>query len=66
MAEQVYLTAKEAAKFLTLSEHTLRNWRVEGKGPGFHKLGSRVVYARVDLEAWADQQYRNSTSEGGI
>lgn len=31
---------------------TLANWRAQGKGPGFVKLGSRVRYPVSQLETW--------------
>ena len=35
--------------------HTLERsdgYRVTGDGPAFHRFGSRVLYARFDLDAW--------------
>ena len=43
----------EAADFLRLRKNTLEVWRVQGRGPAFLKLGSRVVYDREELEAFA-------------
>ena len=54
-----------AAAFLRLSPRTLERFRVQGRGPRFLKLGRRVMYRVGDLEAWADAQGRNSTSERG-
>jgi hypothetical protein len=34
-------------------------------GPVFRKLGGRVVYAIEDLEAWAADRARSSTSDPG-
>lgn len=31
---------------------TLANWRAQKKGPPFTKVGARVVYRLVDVEAW--------------
>ena len=31
---------------------TLRRWRLEGKGPNYLKVGSRVVYSRSAIEAF--------------
>jgi hypothetical protein len=41
----------------------LGRWRIEGKGPTFHRFGRRVVYGRQDLGTWAEAQRRQSTSE---
>jgi hypothetical protein len=40
----------EVAKFLNTAQRTLANWRSEGKGPPFVKLGARMVrYPRPGL-----------------
>ena len=59
----VFLTVREAAALLRVSEITLGRWRIEGNGPRYRKFGRRVLYARSDLLAWADAQVRRSTSE---
>ena len=51
-----------AAAFLGLSGRILEKHRCTGTGPVFRKLGGRVVYAIEDLEAWAAERARNSTS----
>jgi hypothetical protein len=55
----------DAAAFLGLSGRTLEKHRCTGTGPIFRKLGGRVVYAIDDLEAWAAERARNSTSDPG-
>lgn len=59
------LTTKQAAKFVGLSESTLNQYRVTGRGPRFIRLGgSRLVrYDRRELETWARSDQRLSTSE---
>lgn len=59
-----FYDTSEAAKELggKLSPRTLEKWRVQGCGPTFTKLGSRVVYAETDLQSWAESQRRRSTS----
>jgi hypothetical protein len=58
-----YLTNNEAAEFLRLSPRTLEKQRVIGGGPRFRKFGRRVMYAIVDLEAWADARSFEMTSD---
>lgn len=41
-----YLTPAEAAAHLRVSAKTLANWRSNGTGPTYKKVGSRVVYDR--------------------
>lgn len=58
-------TPKEAAEMLCVSDLTLRKWRWEGKGPQFVKIGRKVAYRPVDLDAWVQSQLRISTSDKG-
>lgn len=60
-----FVRTHEAAAFLGLSGRTLEKHRCTGTGPVFRKLGGRVVYAIEDLEAWAADRARNSTSDPG-
>jgi hypothetical protein len=59
------LHTREAGVFLGLSPRTLEKFRVTGGGPAYRKLGRRVVYAPDDLQRWADQGTRTSTSDPG-
>ncbi|WP_413043851.1 helix-turn-helix transcriptional regulator [Pseudomonas sp. YJ42] len=56
-----YLNNDEAAAFLRLSPRTLEKQRVIGGGPRFRKFGRRVMYARADLQAWADARCFQTT-----
>ncbi len=40
------------AVYLGTAMRTLANWRHEGFGPPYVKVGSRVRYRRCDIEAW--------------
>ena len=60
-----FLRTKEAAEFLSLSARTLEKHRCFGTGPVYRKLGGRIVYALADLDAWAEQGLRRSTSDPG-
>ena len=61
--EKIYLTQKEVAAYLRLSERTLERHRIAGTGPAFVKLGRRVVYRRSDVDRWAEDRTVLSTSE---
>jgi hypothetical protein len=61
--ERAYRTESEAAEYLRVSAHTLRGWRVSGKGPRFREHGGRIVYATADLDRWSDGRARLSTSD---
>ncbi|HET9536814.1 MAG TPA: helix-turn-helix domain-containing protein [Mesorhizobium sp.] len=60
-----FVRTHDAAAFLGLSGRTLEKHRCTGTGPVFRKLGGRVVYAIEDLEAWAAERRRSSTSDPG-
>lgn len=54
---------EEAARFLGLSKSTLEKYRLTGGGPRYAKLGRICTYSLDDLQAWAAERSRNSTSE---
>ena len=60
-----YLSTREAAALLGLSERTLERYRVTGEGPEYMKFGRRVRYEQADLDGWADRRRRRSTSDDG-
>jgi Helix-turn-helix domain len=62
-AQRTFLTTKEAAAYLRLSEVTMCRRRIAGDGPPYRKFGHCVRYNVVDLDAWAQAQTRVSTSQ---
>jgi predicted DNA-binding transcriptional regulator AlpA len=50
--ERKFLTAKDVRLAFGISEKTLANWRSQGRGPAYHKLGGKVRYAVADIEDW--------------
>lgn len=46
------LTASAAADLLGLDARTLNNWRYRGIGPVFIRLGGKVRYSVIDLNAY--------------
>ena len=61
---QAYLRTADAARYLGIGQSTLERKRIEGSGPKFRKLGSRMIsYAVADLDAWASENIHMSTSE---
>jgi predicted site-specific integrase-resolvase len=46
----------------SISSRTLQRWRQTGQGPAFLKLGGRVVYRVVDVEAYERNNLRTSGS----
>jgi excisionase family DNA binding protein len=61
---QAYLRTPDAAKYLGVGKSTLERKRIEGTGPAFRRLGTKIVtYAVKDLDAWASEQVLESTSQ---
>ncbi|HVN38494.1 MAG TPA: helix-turn-helix domain-containing protein [Myxococcota bacterium] len=52
------LTPDEVARRLRVSPRTVKDWRGEGCGPPFIKLGRLVRYSVVDLNAWLEMNVR--------
>jgi excisionase family DNA binding protein len=51
------LNSKQAARYLGVSEASLRLWRSEGRGPCHFRAGEKLVrYRRADLDAWIKQR----------
>lgn len=49
------LSPKEAADYLGLAVGTLNNRRAKGQGPAYYKVGKRVTYSVVDLDAFLNE-----------
>ena len=60
-----YLSTRQAAEWLGLSARTLERYRMTGGGPMYHLFGTAVRYLREDLDAWAVNRRRRSTSDDG-
>lgn len=59
------LTTREAAEMLRVKEATLEQWRWQGRGPLFVKVGRLVRYRLDHLCTFADVNSYRSTSEAG-
>ena len=46
------LNEKLAAQKLGIAVQTLRNWRHQGRGPSYIKMGRRIGYQEKDLERY--------------
>jgi hypothetical protein len=59
-----WLTTRQAAEYLGYKKNTLEIKRSRGDGPPFQKpTDNSVRYRRADLDVWAAQNPRRSTSE---
>jgi predicted DNA-binding transcriptional regulator AlpA len=62
----ILLDERAAAAALGLTPRTLQGWRHRGDGPPHVRISARCVRYRVeDLNAWAAQRVRTSTSDPG-
>lgn len=50
------MDTKELAELLGLNEMTLYNWRREGKGPPYIRVGRRIRYKRADVDEWLQKE----------
>lgn len=48
------MDTRSAAAYIGKPHRTLEQWRYQGKGPAFVKVGHAVRYRRRDLDAWLD------------
>lgn len=48
-----------------ISVRTLANWRTQGSGPQFSKIGGAVLYPFDKLIEWENRNTVNSTSQYG-
>lgn len=58
-----YLTTEELAARWRMNPQSLRNWRLQGRGPKFVKVGKKALYAVTDVEAWERDNTKGSTVE---
>lgn len=50
-----YYTTAELAELLSIKEGTLKNWRNQGVGPKYIKIGSSVRYNLTDIQVYMNQ-----------
>ena len=60
------ITPETLAERWNMNAATLSQWRWNGRGPQYLKLGRRVMYRIQDIEAFEEQQVRRDTSQGFV
>ncbi|MNN61775.1 hypothetical protein D3C81_1770280 [compost metagenome] len=67
MHEKKFLTPQELSDRYEgrISARTLANWRTQGNGPPFSKIGGAVLYPADRLSEWERRNTVNSTSQYG-
>lgn len=64
--ETEYLTPRQFARLVGVSESTLAKQRMRGDGPPYVKIGRRVCYSRNAGLAWVGEHTRRSTSDAAV
>lgn len=60
----VLLTSGQVSLYLDVPTTTLSNWRYQGRGPAFVRLGGHVRYRASDVTDWINEQIPDSA--GGV
>lgn len=63
--EPVLLKEEQVAKRLNVSRRTLQGWRLEGKGPPYHRIEGGIRYDKTELLRYVASTRRRSTSDPG-
>ena len=64
--EVVHLNQKQLAARWSISEASLERWRSEGIGPRHLKIGGRVLYRQVDIDAYEESCLQILTSQAAV
>jgi hypothetical protein len=59
---ELFLTADQLAKRWLIRTETLSQWRWNGRGPLYLKIGRRVLYRLEDVVSFEEQKRRQNTS----
>lgn len=46
------LDTSDVARFLGVASNTLEKWRIQGRGPAYHRVGVFIRYRQSDIDAW--------------
>ena len=56
ISPRTLLIPEQAAAYLSVKLQTLANWRSEGRGPKFVRVGKLIRYRLGALDAWIESQ----------
>jgi hypothetical protein len=59
---ETFLTSEQLAKRWLIRTETLSQWRWNGRGPQYLKIGRRVLYRLEDVLCFEKQKCRQNTS----
>lgn len=60
--EKLNLTPQEVADRYRTTTQVLSNWRVQGKGPRFIKMGRKILYPIGEVVAFEQARLRSNTA----
>lgn len=63
--KEIRLTPEDLAERWKVPTTTLSQWRWNGKGPQFIRLGKHIVYRLQDVELFEEQKLRRDTTHTG-
>ncbi len=59
-SQSTQLTTKEVADRLGVHVQTVKNWRKQGTGPPFFKIGPRLIrYLKTEVDSWLENTETN-------
>lgn len=62
ISNKIMLTEEDLSEYWGIKQHTLRKWRINGKGPIYLKIGGRVMYPRKAIQEYEANRTFRSTS----
>ena len=63
--QQAIVDTMRAAQYLGIGQRTLDNWRSQGRGPRYIRIGSRIYYRIVHLEEYVKANTVDSEFKSG-
>jgi hypothetical protein len=61
--QKQWLSPKEASLVYGIGFSTFAKWRLQGAGPAYTKLGSKILYNRDDIDAFLKSKRAVNTSQ---
>lgn len=59
----IFLTSIDLAKRWMMPDKTLSQWRWNGRGPKFTKIGRHILYKIEDIEKFEEEKSYNHTGQ---
>lgn len=62
----ILLFTRDAARMLHLSERTMEDWRLKGRGPRYVRVGRSVRYRLADILTYIERRTFQNTGEAAL